>query len=318
MDAMHNTPTEIREPYEVFFPAPMHEQVEFGAVTHPGKVRPTNEDSYLVYRTGRFWEPLSTSLPDDQLPTRYEANGYGMSVADGMGGHRAGEVASRLALRTAVALMLNASRWALRPENAWARQEEIEATIQRGLDYFRQINEAVASQAHGDPSLSGMGTTLTAACSFGMDLIVFHVGDSRAYLFRNGQLQQLTRDHTVAQALVEEGALPPHEAIRHPLCHVLTRAIGARGREIHADVHQVQLLDGDRVLLCSDGLTGMVPDARIAEVLAQDGPPTAACHRLLDAALEAGGKDNITVVLAHYRFPPPAPRASVPPPTVVG
>jgi protein phosphatase len=311
MTALSTDDTVIKEvvpfPCDLSFPSTPGEQVEFGALTHSGKVRPTNEDSFLIYRTGRFWEPLLTSLPEDQLPTRYEANGYGMAVADGMGGHRAGEVASRLALRTAVSLILNAAHWALHVDHPSQQQQEIEAGVQRGLDYFRQINEAIARQAEGDPSLAGMGTTLTVAYSFGTDLVVFHVGDSRAYLLRGGRLEQLTRDHTVAQAMVEEGALPADEACRHPLCHVLTRAVGGRAAELRADVCQVRLHDGDSLLLCSDGLTGMVHDGRIIQVLAQGHTAPAACKALVDEALQAGGRDNITVLLARYHFPPSLP-----------
>ncbi len=307
MDASSTVDTVVKEPaslvLEVPFTPSSREQVDFAALTHAGKVRSSNQDSYLVYRVGRFWEPITTSLPRDHLPARYEACGYGMAVADGMGGHQGGEVASRMALRTAVALILNAARWALRLDDPAARQEELEGLITRGLDIFRQVSETIAWQALSDPTLSGMGTTLTAAYSSGADLIVFHVGDSRAYLYRGGQLQQLTRDHTVAQEMVEEGRLPAEEAGRHPLCHVLTRAIGGRGYDIRADVHHVRLLDGDSILLCSDGLTNMVPDSRITSLLGRGSPIEAACQDLVDEALTAGGKDNITVLLARYHFP---------------
>src|SRR5207249_3987107 len=128
-------------------------------------------------------------------------------------------------------------------------------------------------------------------------------GDSRAYLFRQGQLYRLTRDHTVVQALLERGAIRPEEAATHPLRHVLTESINARGGTVNAEIHQVRLRDGDQVLLCTDGLTEMVAEQAIAEVLQRPGPAADACCALVDLALEAGGKDNVTVVLGHYSIP---------------
>src|SRR5262245_7707412 len=170
-------------------------QVDFGAVTHVGLKRPTNEDSYLIGRTGRFWERLHTSLPEGELPAWHEENGYLMAVADGMGGYKAGEVASSLALRTVVSLVLNAAQWALKLDHPEERSHEGEQAIQRGMGYFHQVQRAIAERAADDPSLARMGTTLTGVYTFGADLFVMHVGDSRAYLHRGGQLRQLTRDH---------------------------------------------------------------------------------------------------------------------------
>jgi protein phosphatase len=278
-------------------------RIDFGALSHVGKVRSNNEDAYLVYRTGRFWERLLTSLPDDQLPARQEENGYVMAVADGMGGQAAGEVASSLALRTAVALVLQAAHWGAKLDHPERREEELRAGVERALSYFRGVDEAVARRAEGDPALRGKGTTLTASYSFGDDLLVFHVGDARAYLFRQGRLRRLTRDHTLAQDLADLGAIPEEEVAGHPLGHMLTRAIGRHGGEVEAEVRRLRLADGDGVLLCSDGLTGHVEDARIAAVLGRAHSSAAACRELVDLALEGGGKDNVTVLLARYAIP---------------
>jgi protein phosphatase len=288
-------------------PAPFSSlvEVEFAARSHAGKVRPVNEDSYLIFRTGRSFERLRTNLPDDQLPPRFEEAGYVLAVADGMGGHGAGDVASSLALRTAVALILNAAHWALKLDHPEHRTREVEEAITRGTRYFQQIHETLADEALADPALSRMGTTLTAAYSFGSDLFVLHVGDSRAYLFRQGDLQQLTSDHTLVQTMVDAGVLSREEAARHRLRHVVTRALGGGGSgpAPRVDVTHRELRDGDRVLVCSDGLSGMVPDAEIRAVLARGDAPEPTAQALLDRALDAGGKDNITVLLGSYRLP---------------
>jgi PPM family protein phosphatase len=278
-------------------------RVDLGALSHVGKVRPNNEDSYLVFRTGRYWERLLTNLPAGELPARHEENAYVMAVADGLGGAEAGEVASSLALRTGVAQVLRASRWALKLDHPEDREREVREGIERGLSYFRKMHEAVSRRAEGDPALAGMGTTLTASYSVGDDLFVFHVGDSRAYLSRAGALRRLTHDHTMAQALADAGVISQAEVGRHRLRCVLTRAIGGAWGRLEAEVQQLRLVDGDQLLLCSDGLTGMVEDGAIAEVLRRAESSESACRALVDLALGRGGKDNVTVLLARYAIP---------------
>jgi serine/threonine protein phosphatase PrpC len=277
-------------------------RVEFGAVSDRGKVRSNNEDSYLIYRTGRYWEHFQTSLSPEQLPDRFEENGYVMAVADGMGGHKAGQVASSLALRVGVATILNAARWGLKLDNLPDREQEIKTVVDQCLEMVRQIHAVVTEEARRDPTLAGMGTTLTASYSVGDDLFVLHIGDSRAYLFRDSQLQQITHDHTLVQQMIDSGEISPQDAARHRLRHVLTRAIGSNS-EVEAEVSHLTLRDGDRILLCSDGLTGMVPDSLIATTLADVSCVQRACEQLVQLALDAGGKDNVTVLLAHYQIP---------------
>lgn len=277
--------------------------VDFGAASHAGLVRSKNEDSYLVFKTGRSWERLLTNLPE-QLPERFDEAGYVMAVADGMGGHQAGEIASSHAIRTAVAVILNHPHWALKLDNPSNRIQEIEQTIQRGKGYFRSIHAAILERAKGDPGLATMGTTLTATYSFGGDLFVMHVGDSRAYVLSGGALRQLTKDHTIAQEMADAGTMTAAQAQGHRLSHVLTRAMGGGADEVETSVEYHELADGDTVLLCTDGLTNMVPDSAIAEVLGRDAPAQDKAQALLDLALEAGGKDNVTVVVGGYRIPP--------------
>ncbi|MFO0878778.1 MAG: protein phosphatase 2C domain-containing protein [Gemmataceae bacterium] len=299
--AIYDTPPfllpEVPEPFS------SRVEVDLAALTHQGLVRSGNEDSYIIYRTSRMWERLHTSLSNDHLPRRFEENAYLLAVADGMGGHQAGEVASQLAIRTGVALVLNAAQWAMKLDHPEARESEIEEAVARGSDYFRRIHQALADQSMADPALSRMGTTLTVSYSVGDDLFVLHVGDSRAYLYRSDMLDQITRDHTVVQTLVDAGTITPEQAQGHRLRHVLTRVLGGGAREAHAEVSHRQLMDGDCLLVCSDGLTSMVPDTEIAAILRLQLSAERTCQTLIDAALAAGGRDNVTVALGRYRIP---------------
>ncbi|HTU22011.1 MAG TPA: SpoIIE family protein phosphatase, partial [Gemmataceae bacterium] len=158
-------------------------------------------------------------------------------------------------------------------------------------------------QARDDPALSGMGTTMTVTCSLGADLLLVHAGDSRAYLFRNERLYRLTCDHTVAQSLADVGTIRPEDVATHPLRHVLTNVLGAREDDVRVEWRELRLADGDQILLCTDGLTDLVPDTAILEALQSADTAAGACRALVDLALEAGGKDNVTVVLGRYHIP---------------
>jgi protein phosphatase len=277
-------------------------QADIAGLSHPGKVRPNNEDHFLILRFGRFLESLSTNLPADQVPSRFEDAGYGMAVADGMGGHAAGEEASKLAITTLVNLVLSTPDWILRADDP-SYAEEI---MRRAGERFEQVDQALGEEGQDDPQLHGFGTTMTVAASVGRDLFVTHIGDSRAYLFRQGKLHQLTRDHTLIGELYEAGMITRTQARTHHLRHALTRHLGsACGAK--ADVEKLALADGDSLLLCSDGLSEMVSNNEIAAILADVAVSEALCGRLVDRALEAGGKDNVTVIVAQYRIPMTAP-----------
>lgn len=222
-------------------------KLRVGARTDVGRVRKGNEDSFTAK------DPL-------------------FAVADGMGGHQGGEVASSLALET----IGKGSR-------------PIEQMVQ-------EANQAVYRRADQDPGLSGMGTTLTALVADGEVLRMAHVGDSRAYMLRDGRLQQLTKDHTVVQRLVDEGKLTAEEAEIHPQRSILTRALGV-DESLQVDQGAIEPRTGDRLLLCSDGLTGMVDEERITRILIENPDPQAAADALVEAANEAGGQDNITAVV---------------------
>lgn len=276
-------------------------EVDFGALTHVGKVRKNNEDHYLIGRLGRTLEPLMTNLPSDALPERVAEYGYGMIVADGMGGAAAGEVASRLAISLLVSLVVDTAKWGRRID-----EQEVKALGERMLGYYSAIHSTLTQHSEAEPALAGMGTTLTVAYSFCSDLFVAHVGDSRAYLFRRGTLHRLTRDHTVAQALADRGEIPPEAVARHRYRHVLTNVLGGRSGHVETEFQHFRLEHGDCLLLCSDGLSDMVDDEAISEVLTRHPASQEACRSLLDLALQAGGRDNITAIVARYAFPAPA------------
>ncbi len=223
--------------------------------THPGLVRDSNEDSVYPDSDGTDPGPVL------------------VAVADGMGGHAAGEVASRIAIDT-----VSTSEGPL--------GERVE-------DANRSVMEAAENRA----DQHGMGTTLTAGL-FGPDgtLEIGHVGDSRLYLFRRTTLLQVTNDHSLVAEYLASGAISAEEAANHPRRNVITRALGI-GWDVTADTHTVHLRPGDRVLICSDGLTTMVTDDDIAAILATQPAPQATGWALIEAANQAGGEDNITVAI---------------------
>jgi protein phosphatase len=223
-----------------------------------------------------------------------------MIVADGLGGHEAGEVASRSALVTTLQLILRSPRWALKLDDPTTREDEIRGLLERSRGYLAGVHAALREQAAGDARLAGMGTTLTGAFSVGSDLFVLHVGDSKAYLVRDGALRKITRDHTVAQEFADRGEIGQDEVATHRMHHVLTRALGGPDAELEGDMHHLRIAHGDRVLLCSDGLTDMTTEDEIAAVLAAHPASEDACRALVDLALEHGGRDNVTVIVAAF------------------
>jgi PPM family protein phosphatase len=276
-----------------------HVRIDVAALSDTGRVRQRNEDHYYVARGGRHVTTLLTNVPPEDIPSQAAETCYVMIVADGMGGHAGGEVASRMAIATLMNIILHAPDWILRLED----NEHAHKVIQRAADRCQQIHEALQKKGRLDPQLEGMGTTMTAALSLGDDLFVTQVGDSRAYRFRGGTLERLTRDQTQAQRLADQGVISQQDVARHRLRHVLTNALGGFQRNVRVDIKRWKLADGDRLLLCTDGLTDMVDDAHIADVLARDAGSDETCRLLVESALENGGNDNITVVLARYGIP---------------
>jgi protein phosphatase len=273
-------------------------QIDFGAESNVGRVRKNNEDHFLIWRLARSLEPLMTNVPAEALPANMAGYGYAMLVADGMGGHAAGEVASRMAISHLLNLIMDASKWGRRID-----EQEAKEVLGRMEGYYLGVHEALTKQAQSEPSLIGMGTTMTLAYSLCADLFIAHAGDSRACLFRNGTLHMLTHDHTLAQELADRGDIAPEAVSRHRFRNILTNVLGGHSGPVATDLQHLQLMDKDRLLLCTDGLTDMVDDAAISDVLARTMDSGSACRELVNLALEAGGRDNVTVVLARYAFP---------------
>ncbi|MGH9011479.1 MAG: Stp1/IreP family PP2C-type Ser/Thr phosphatase [Acidimicrobiia bacterium] len=224
----------------------------FGERTDVGRGRPENEDSHLVD-------------PEDGL----------YAVADGMGGHRAGEVASATAIDAL--------------KSAYLGGQRIDEAV-------GAANAAVFAKAAEDAALRGMGTTLTAIALHDSTAVLGHVGDSRAYLMRDGAVTQVTEDHSLVEQLVREGRLSPEDAQNHPQRAVITRALGV-DPDVAVDTYRIDLKPGDRLMICSDGLTNMLSDDTIAQTLRRHADPQQAADTLVDMANQAGGDDNITVIL---------------------
>lgn len=229
-----------------------------GVASDPGRVRSVNEDSALIEH------PI-------------------FAVADGMGGHRAGDVASQVALDA-------------------LRRAVGEPTTEALVDAVRRANDAVVERASGAAELRGMGTTLCVVALVddhdgdGERIAVANVGDSRAYLYRDGELEQLTHDHTLVQTMVDDARITPEEAAVHPQRHIVTRALGIDTR-IEVDTWEIVPFAGDRFLVCSDGLFNEVEDDRIAAVLRRLADPSDAAAELVRLANDGGGRDNITCVV---------------------
>jgi protein phosphatase len=273
-------------------------RIDVSAQSHTGHQRATNEDHFVVMRLGRTLETLITSVSAADVPIHTEEVNYVMIVVDGMGGHSAGEVASRMAISTLVSLALDVPDWIFRVDQAHAGEIQ-----RRSRERVQEVDAMLVERGRRDPALRGMGTTLTAARSLGRDLLITHVGDSRAYLLRAGALHRLTRDHTYAQLLVDIGRLAPADVAGSRHRHVLTNAIGGSSEGVEVDTDRLQLEDGDRLLLCSDGLTDLVDDRTITSILREATRSSEACEQLVQRALDAGGRDNVTVIVAIYRLP---------------
>jgi protein phosphatase len=273
-----------------FGPSPPPVRVQFGALSHPGLVRAKNEDHYLVVERRRTRSVLLTNLPEGYLRPADDV-AYVVAVADGLGGAAFGELASMLALRSGWEQTPSTIKW------TWViNDREIEELKERVELIFRRINDRLLERARAEPEVAGMGTTLTGAYTVGPEAFVGHVGDSRAYLYRAGTLTQLTRDHTLAQNCLDAGMRVPCRS----WYHVLTNCLGGSTEQLQVEFLHFCLTDGDQLLLCTDGLTDMVPNDEITGILAQGVHPQQAAQALVQKALERGGKDNVTIVLARY------------------
>jgi len=258
-----------------------HRFISGAGLSDVGRKRKSNEDSFAISEDGTL-----------------------LVVADGMGGHAAGEVASRLAVES-IERHISGSDPRKEPtipasfRSPSGGEAGLPAPARRVLNAIRLANQEIVRSVRKDSSMRGMGTTVVIAHIHGKRAYIGSVGDSRAYLVRDGSLRQLTSDHTLVNEQVRAGALSTQEARRHPARNILTRAVGSQ-EEVEPDLIEEDLRPGDLLLLCSDGLTTMVEDGEILKtVLANKDDPAAGCRALVELANDRGGDDNVTVILAR-------------------
>ena len=250
----------------------MRMEVSAHGLTHVGRQRQHNEDAFLVANEAKLF-----------------------LVADGMGGHAAGEIASRIAVDSISEFILHTKE----DDGTWphAYDEHYTRTTNRLMAAVRLANTRVLEAMRKDARLRGMGTTVVACMADNDTMSFAHVGDSRAYMIRDKQLSRITNDHSWVFEQVQAGMLTEAEAEKHPLRNVITRALGG-ALQVTPDASEIEARPGDVVLLCSDGLTGMVPESEILKIVtANNGDLEKACRDLIDAANERGGLDNVTAVL---------------------
>jgi serine/threonine protein phosphatase PrpC len=241
-------------------------------LTDVGRQRQHNEDTFLVADEAKLF-----------------------LVADGMGGHAAGEIASRIAVDSISEFIVHTKE----DDGTWphAYDEHYTRTTNRLMAALRMANTRVLEAMRKDAKLRGMGTTVVAAMADDGKFSVAHVGDSRAYMIRNGKISRITNDHSWVFEQVQAGMLTEAEAEKHPLRNVITRALGG-ALSVNPDASEIDSRPGDVYLLCSDGLTGMVPEEEILKLVTANADDLeAACRQLIDTANERGGLDNVTAIL---------------------
>jgi serine/threonine protein phosphatase PrpC len=272
---------------------PRDEQIDIHGLTHPGRVRAVNEDSFLICSLHRRVAIHSTSLPDvSALEMSGERLAFLSMVADGVGGAAMGEEASRLAVQRVTEYVASSTTCYYSTDTT--DDTVFAEALQRAA---LRTHERILGEAQADPERRGMATTLTLWLGVWPRSYLLQVGDSRCYRFHQGELRQISRDQTMAQELVDQGILQPADADKSRWSHVLSSAIG--GRETAPVVTRLDHGWGVVWLLCSDGLTKHVSDARIEERLAAMTPTKQVCEQLLEDALEDGGTDNITIVVGR-------------------
>lgn len=241
--------------------------IKVTALSDKGKVRKGNEDSW-------------GSFPETSL----------FIVADGMGGHKAGDIASKLAVETIYESLR---------ERESPGEGKFEQTSHYLNDSIQRANRRIFEEGNKNPGQSGMGTTVVATWIAGNSASIAYVGDSRAYLLRNKNLRQITSDHTLVNDYMTKGLLQPHEVERHPLRHVLSRAVGPQ-EQVDADIFNLPLQTGDIILLCTDGLSNMLSKEKMEEIL--NGPEDLETKNqiLIQQANDSGGSDNVTALLIQF------------------
>jgi serine/threonine protein phosphatase PrpC len=278
----------ISRPLETqpFVPTFLEFRVEMGAASVCGKCRPQNTDHYLAVRLGRTQQILRTSLAAADLPPRFEERSYAMLVADGVAGH-SGVRASRLALSALAHLAVQYGKWNVRIDPDTAAD-----ILAQSRFFYARAHDALRQASRADARLANMATSLTALYIAEDSLFFAHVGHSAAFVFRDGVLIQLTASHTTDR-----------DRSASAFTDGLTKTIGRRRSLPHIDTEHIRLLTGDRLLLCTDGLTAAVTKERIADTLASRRAPQEDCDRLIDLAAAEQVGDDVTILLADYTLP---------------
>jgi protein phosphatase len=271
-------------------------QIQVFGLTDRGRVREKNEDQFLVAELQRVLRVGQSSVSGlDGARLGDSSQGWLLMVADGMGGLEHGELASSIAIEGMVRYAFAVMPWLMRYSQA--SEQELADAFREALAQTSQMIRATADNRGLDRR---MGTTLTLAYVTWPLLHVAHVGDSRCYLFRGGMLSRLTHDHTLAERLARENALPEDAAKRSQFRNVLLNAISGTGDATSVELHTLQLAAGDQLLLCSDGLHGQLTDADVVQRLQSQAPVHEVARELVAASNAAGGADNVTVVLARF------------------
>ena len=274
---------------------PTRDQYDFHGVSHQGMVRTENQDCFLIASLHKLMQVHQTSVPESALGELMSpSRGFVFLVADGVGGVPGGKDASRTALGAIMDYVLRAMDLYVQLDEAL--EPEFVAELQRSVE---KSHEVVRQTGEQDEERVGMATTLTMVCVRWPRGYLVHVGDSRCYRFRDGELRQLTKDQTMAQAMVDAGALSPDQAERSGLKHVLYSAVGATRAEPMTVTTDVRW--GDVMLLCTDGVTKHVTDDEIRTALARNEAAETTCNALLQLALERGGSDNTTMIVGRLR-----------------
>ncbi len=271
-------------------------EVRSAGITDVGKLRTDNQDYFLVAELNRSMKIRSGAGRFDANSRLFGAPvAHVFVVADGMGGHRGGSEASSFASEFCANSILNSIRWRDLTDDS-----SDDGFVEDLKSMLEHAHRAIELQSQHNSVCAGMGTTLTLAYVAWPKMYVVHAGDTRCYLLRNGELQLVTRDHTVANEMIQKGQLSPADVERSQWSNVLVNALGAGATSVSPDIYKLDLNRNDSIMLCSDGLNKHVADFQIRKTLSQAANPQTACEELVSMAKQGGGTDNITVIIANF------------------
>ena len=274
----------------------MRATFDCAGITDVGRVRTSNQDQFLIADLKKSMHVAATSLPLSRQPRLYGGTmGRLMMVADGMGGHAAGERASTLAIDYLIDRLLNSMHWFFNLD-----QDPEDAFLNDLKELLRAAHKRIVDEGLSHDDQRGMGTTLTVAYVIWPRLYVVHAGDTRCYLFRRGAAERLTVDHTLARQLVEAGGISAEDERTSRWSNVLWNVLGGGNGDLTAEVRRVDLVPGDSILLCSDGLHRYFSDEELTEAMSRPAEASEICRDLVKEANERGGSDNITALVGLF------------------